>query len=333
MRHFFTALTVGAIFCGLIQTAAAQTFVPGSGPGWYGSLGTIMLNRENPEYDVLSINPFTNAPIYTTALVDFDTDFGYDLTFGRRFAGGGGLEARYFNVKMDTTLPTVFSPVGAATPYNHGITAAQIGVLGPTFISSTYTSRLQSVELNARLPATQNIDFLYGIRYLELAEELGLQYEPAGFPQDVFGQHIGARNEMFGSQFGLDALLFQGSWFSVKTFGKSGLYYNAAHGRVGNTSGNPVTFTRQSAGQDDEISFVSEGGLNLNLQLTRRLSFQTGYNLMYLGNVALASDQVAFGNPTNDGTVVGVVGPLIPTGVDTSHLWLHGVTMGMSWVW
>jgi hypothetical protein len=107
----------------------------------------------------------------------------------------------------------------------------------------------------------------------------------------------------------------------------------APWGKTKAAFGNPVTFTRQSAGQDDEISFVTEAGLNLNLQLTRRLSFQTGYNIMHLGNVAPASDQVAFGNPNNDNTIFGAVGPVVPTAVDTSRLWLQGVTMGMSWVW
>jgi hypothetical protein len=337
MGRLLTILAAGAISCGLLETAAAQTFVPGSGPAWYGSLGTILLNRENPEYDVIARGAIAQTtPVYTTSGADFDADFGYDLTFGRRFTGDWGVEARYFNVKMDTTLPTILTNLGAVTAFNNNDPLSGLGIGGNVFAGGTYASRLQSVEFNARRQATENVGILYGFRYLELAEELSLQYElaPGQGLQLIDRQHIGGRNEMFGGQLGLDALLLLRDWFSVTSFGKAGLYYNAAHARAGDQFGNPLPFsTRQSAGQDDEAAFVTETGIKLNVQLTSRLSWQTGYNVLYLGGVALASDQIAVSDPDLRSTIVGVQGPIVNSAVDTSHLWLHGMTMSLAWAW
>ena len=80
MRRFLSSIAF-ALFCvGLVQPAGAQTYVPGTEATWYGSVGTIMLTRENPEAAVIAKS--FGVPVLTTAAVDFDPQFGYDTTIG-----------------------------------------------------------------------------------------------------------------------------------------------------------------------------------------------------------------------------------------------------------
>lgn len=328
MRRFLSSLAFALFFVGLVQPAAAQTYVPGTEATWYGSVGTIMLTRENPESRLIATDFFRADTGYNTSVVDFDPQFGYDTTIGRRLGDGFGVEARYFEVNMGTNLPTFFDANGLFTAFNNNTNT--LGFSGLNVVAQgKYKSELQSFELNLRQQVTSNIGMLYGFRYFELAEELKLNYTSPGIPGET-DQSIRGRNEMFGGQLGFDALLLERDWWSVTTFAKSGLYYNDAHSRVNQNFIN--TTANSSAGNDDELAFAVEAGLKFNVLLTRRLSLQTGYNVMWLDGVALASNQIAGSDPAGFGVAPGV-NPTVPAPVDTTQLFLHGMTLGLTYAW
>jgi len=58
------------------------------------------------------------------------------------------------------------------------------------------------------------------------------------------------------------------------------------------------------------------------------------HNVMWMGGVALASGQIAVSDPTAGGTLNAQgVNPRTNSGVDTSELLLHGMSLGPTYAW
>lgn len=329
MRRFLFSAVLFAL-CGFVQTAEAQqTFVPGTGDAWYGYTGTIMLTREDPRNVQLGVGAGNADLGFNASRFDFGPKFGYETVVGRRFDDGNGFEGRFFDVNLGTGSPNFTG--GGNTIFTPFITPN--GVTGPTPVTAAagYVSSLKNLELNYRGQVTQAIGLISGFRYIDLGEELQLTY--TNLSGAINSQQIRSKNEMWGGQLGLDALLYSGDRLSLSTFGKTGIFYNEASNSVYKNFRSGATNTINSArGSDDEFSYMFESGLNANVQMTRRLSFQAGYNIMWINGVALASDQIAVSNPTGGGTAQGV-NPTQTSQVDTTSLFLHGMTLGLTYAW
>jgi hypothetical protein len=138
--------------------------------------------------------------------------------------------------------------------------------------------------MNARWHLMDRVALLAGFRYLELDELFR-----AEVPSDVAFDWQ-TRNRLWGAQAGAETLLWEHGCLTLEGTAKLGLFGNAAAQDAYLHSG-PVTI--DSPASCDGTSYLIEAGLTLVYKLTPRLAFRGAYNVLWVGDVALATDQVA----------------------------------------
>jgi hypothetical protein len=178
-------------------------------------------------------------------------------------------------------------------------------------VDASYHSELCSFEANARLPHSERVTWLAGFRYLELDERFH-----ADIPSDVT-LDVATRNRLYGAQFGAEAQLWQLGCWSFEGTGRLGLLGNAA-------THEGVFDTQQSSevrrASDGAVAFLIEAGLAAVYPITPRLSVRGAYNVLWLGNVAVATDQVSVSNFVGD------------TGIDPhGDAFYHGAFVGIEY--
>jgi hypothetical protein len=278
-------------------------------PNWYVSAGVVVLNRSTPSAGtIVAANPagteFSGGDDF-----DFGWDVGVDFTVARRLRNGDILEVRYLGIDSDADLEFV-------TPGNF-IGAGFTGPTGTSFVGD-YMTQLDSTEINWRRPWSDRLTFLAGFRWIELKDELSYNLNSGV----AVGQYE-YNNHLYGGQVGADwAIIDQYDPLQVNLVGKAGYYGNFADGGIQEfAGGNPIG----GFGSSDTFSaFVGELGISASYRLTDCMAVRAGYQLLWIENVALASNAASFSllNPS-----------LLNANVETDGLFYHGATAGIELVW
>lgn len=151
-------------------------------------------------------------------------------------------------------------------------------------------------------------------------------------PVDVLTyQVIGdANNQLDGAQLTGAVRIFDGQWITVEGIGKAGIYRNRVSGSIQETivgSGNSSAVYQRTLRDDNSTAaFAGNLGLKGTVSLTDYINLIVGYDVLFLGGVAIGGEQTdglsqdLFGNTTysvqNDGTVVA-----------------HGSNVGLEILW
>ncbi|MEK6239449.1 MAG: BBP7 family outer membrane beta-barrel protein, partial [Planctomycetales bacterium] len=221
-------------------------------------------------------------------------------------------------IAVPPTLPMGGAIIGGTTGLFPPLALGMPGLIGVG--SATYSSEMYSAEMNLRYQLAPRFTALGGFRWVMLDEEfLMVPTDAAGNPFPYFTE---VRNDLFGFQFGGEWVPFIAGRLRGEAEFKGGIYQNYSdHFAVvqdvanGITSG-PINESRQHA------AFVGEIRLKLLFQLTSNLALRTGYEFLWLENVAVATDQVDISN--------------FPAGVGTDfqgNVFYHGLTIGAEAWW
>jgi hypothetical protein len=249
---------------------------------------------------------------------DFGFDFepGYDVSLMRHSVLGTcwDIEGRYFGVDgWDSSVPTITSPNGGVIQFVEPIG----NVFFPAEINASYNSELHSAELNARRQVRNWLQFLVGVRYLELNEQSLTITQDIGPGLNLATTDNSAVNRLWGAQLGADALLLQRNRFSVEGIMKAGIFANSASNST--SISQPTGPFFNSAAQTDHTAFVGEVGVTGLYQFTSCLSVRASYQMLWLEGTALASDQISVSDPANGVATVDTGG----------SLFYHGVFVGL----
>src|SRR5205085_2445169 len=127
---------------------------------------------------------------------NFDFDAGPEVIIARRFDSGLIVEGRYFNdrdASATNSIPSITS---------FRVAGIGVTILGGGSINSTYTTTLDSTELNVKMPLCGSCSLLAGFRAVELHDRLRSNLAtPATFVE------WDDRNNLYGGQLGLDTNL------------------------------------------------------------------------------------------------------------------------------
>ena len=274
---------------------------------WTIRLNAVRLWRTDPDNATLvtELDPPGGTTYLNANQFDFSAASGVELDVIRHNVGDTGwdLQGIAFNVdNMQDSVPTI--PVtGAFVQYITPFGSTQDG-----FMRSSYESSLLSLELNARRQVGPEwLTLLAGVRYLQLDEELliDISYDDGDGGTNPVNHRINSTNDLFGFQLGGEASLFENERWVVSALGKVGFYANRSGNSVliNHTFG-PAPFTSE----DDTVNpaFVSEAGLAAGYRITDYLSLRAKYQLLWVNDVALASDQVASSDPAFGGGTADV---------------------------
>jgi hypothetical protein len=291
------------------EGGAHRIFYYTNGPTWNVSVGAIYMHRSRPDPAAV-ITPPTGTPGVVVSGSDFGFDWGAgpDLSISQRINSSWLWEGRYFdNRESDSNflIPniTTFRVAGI------GVT-----ILGGGSINSFYTTDLNSSELNVHRQLTPGCTFLTGFRWIELHDEMR-----NNLATPVTFTRWDENNHMYGAQIGTN-VAFTNAYSPLQFTGslKGGAYANVADNRF--TS----TIVAGANAQETELAFAGEVNFSGAYYLTNNLALRGGYQVLWLDNIALASEAA-------EGTTQIAGGTSSP--VNFGRLWYNGVTFGIDYVW
>lgn len=299
--------------------------------GLYGSLDMVALERVRTNSVVLS-DVVSGTGALGDQLNSNDDSFRFDpglrARIGWQLDLNAAIESNYYGLydwygRSSIATPDASSTLSSQFLRNTG------GV--QTLQSMLYNSQLYSADLNWRYRSDPECavigSLLFGGRYIRLDESLTLQGSGGGNVETTVAD---ASNGLIGGQIGGDLLWNFRCYRWECNAGadlKTGLFANTAGNRLTNqvSAGGVQTDILNRA--NDEV--VLSSMVDLNFFVTMRykcLAIRAGYQMLYLGGISLAPEQlVTTGADIGNGTV----GPLTANSLnhDGSALY-HGPFVG-----
>lgn len=137
-------------------------------------------------------------------------------------------------------------------------------------------------------------------------------------------------NNLNGVQGTVDASLWERGIFTLEGVLRAGLFYNRMSGSVrelyAGGGADDSVYERTFTDQRDAVSFASNIGLNGVVQLSDAIRFRTGYEVMFLTNVALSGDQ-------QSGITYNSLGDASYAVKGGGSVVLHGLRIGLEMIW
>ena len=297
---------------------------PNCNCGWFGSVGGMVLNRDNANGFWTSFQSTNNAnQIMKTTDAETDWRGGWFVSFGKWFEGCDpcntcgprcGIEAVYFSTSPFSGSASVF----AADPANNDWVSSTIDMndqFGPiefpdgnevddyfdNSLSQTITRRdyIQNVEINLLSQYWQpnahcQVTWLAGVRWFRFNEDLLYSAvagasTPTGSNQAFMS--FDTNNDLVGFQLGARCDWYVTQRFSLFVTPKFGFYGNhiQTENRVYNGDGSTLyNFSQDTTG----VSFLGELDLGASWQLTQHWRAFGGYRAIALTGVALSDNQI-----------------------------------------
>jgi len=204
-------------------------------------------------------------------------------------------------------------------------------VFGVSAVTGYNETRVWGLDANVVVQLNPNVLLFAGAAFIELADILEIDVisdqTPTSFADgDGFGLYTWtAQNLMVGPQVGVRGMfgpLTPGSFFLGVDVG-AGLLFNFIR--------NDLLVDRSAllgdlTGTDSAFSIVPmvRGAARVGFQVTSNIAITAGYQALWLGNVALAPDQVA---ETGD---LNIPGPdTVTLGTATNDFFSHGIEIGI----
>ncbi|MCA9074606.1 MAG: hypothetical protein KDA93_06200 [Planctomycetaceae bacterium] len=281
-----------------------------------------MRRDENSDPPILR-NTATNQSALKGNDFDFGFDPGVDASLIAHLGGGNAIEGRF--LWIDDWEATVFTP--NPTPGELQLTSNPFSTGG--FVDdfySNYATKFQTAEVNYRQDcACHPVTMLIGFRWAEIDEDLQLNSLDATVPTFV---DFDTRNDLFGGQIGLDAVLIDWGNFGLDGFFKTGIFANSSQGNARVQVGPDILGT--ASDRRVEPAILAEAGLEGVVWLTDRMKIRLGYQVMIAHGLSIAAEQVkTTGNLTPGGT-----NNVAWMSLDMSRpLFAHGGTAAFEVVW
>lgn len=241
--------------------------------------GYLYLAREHYRNSPIVTSTNTGDTILDTSDVEGDFESGFEVR-GR----WADFEVRYLRITSEDNFRIPASG------------ASRIRYMGDDYFSTLvldHETELQSAEVNLLCSnPCENVRLSYGFRYLQLEEDLAASFP--GFTGSIF---TSTHNDLYGLQLGVEVDLWTTAQrcCSLVCAYKAGVFYADSNLDIfPNAAG--VALLGSTSDSSERGAFVAELGLLMRLQVTRRMSFDAGYNLLYLSGVALVGDQPQSGD-------------------------------------
>lgn len=154
----------------------------------------------------------------------------------------------------------------------------------PTALVAEYTSSLDSFEFGLRARQCPRWAPRIGIRTLQLEEGFHLLTDVS----NRSGFFSNTDNELFGFQFGVQALIHQWSCSRLETTIQAGPYLNDIDVDATYTTGGQTVLVENST---NATAFVGDLRVHYVYQLGPRVNFRVGYQAFWIDGVALAVNQ------------------------------------------
>ncbi len=267
---------------------------------------SILWRMEHTRNQAMIINPGMGTETRTDAL-----DLG--LRIGPRvnvtyLADEGiedvqGIETSYFGIYDWSDSLLEIAPAGTSLrlPDRFGDAGVTTDFCNADRMRVQYDIRLNSVELNLLLGKLQSpFSWIFGARFIRLEEDFNLDSFTAN--RMSFYQ-VNTRNDLYGVQWGARWRVSHGNWTFIPVW-KTGIYNNNAQQSTLVTDNDRTVVLRNYSTDASVASCEAEGGFAVAYQFSKCWSARIGYNVLWMNNVARATDQLDFSNNAISGSRV-----------------------------
>jgi hypothetical protein len=280
-------------------------------PLWTIHAGAAILHRSSPAPLVI-VQPLA-GPGQVAGGQDYDFGWtgGPDVSIIRRLATGNSIEMRYFGA-LNWSDTAAYGAVG-------NVRIGSFSNFGATDLNGTYTSRLNSFEINSLRPAYDRITWLVGFRAIELHDVLNLNIRFPAFNADYTWN---TDNHLYGGQVGT----YLGLWnldgpLTINAGLKAGIYGNASNNDFGLRPSTGGLFA--GGASQKQVAFVGDVNIVASYQITSRIALRSGYQLLWIDRVALASDNAALATAAVNNSLI----------TNKGNVFYHGALAGLTISW
>jgi len=283
------------------------------------TVDSIFMTMDTPSRQAVVLDQNTAATVMTTSSTDFDLETGARVRLNYQVEEDTAWQFRYFGVYNMHSNSSVFGADNLTTPGTFPVST--VDWVDADAFAASYRIRLQSVEFNV---ASTSEDFpmtwFVGARFFRLDERYILTVANDGQGSDY---DIHSLNDMYGVHAGAYGNSCYGAWNFLSTV-SMGIYSNQSRQSTFVTDDNRTAVLRHFAPKRVGIGYSAE----LSFEAIRRLGngntfLHVGYDLVWLGNVARAPDQLDFtGNSYSGSRVLWREGALA-----------HGPSLGLEVRW
>jgi hypothetical protein len=258
----------------------------------------IWFDRRKPSRVNLSFFELSDRIALTTDRLEFNSEIGVRVTRGYALGEGQSVEASYFGLHRFEAGRQVSSPVNDLTSFF--VSGFGLGTfLFDNFDQATrhdvfLGSELHNGELNYRKEWDWDhgvgCAILVGARYVRLTEDL--DFLSIDMPALNTGRYlIATTNNLIGPQFGGECgCTIERAWFGIS--GRLGLLVNFA--RQDTQIYNASTLVRTGLGEETHLASLGELGFYFRSRLGEHIQLHAGFQVLAMGGLALAPDQLDF---------------------------------------
>jgi len=291
----------------------------GATESWYIEADWLMFVRGSGAADqAVVIDIIDGSTRLSTGNVRPRLSTGPRILIGRQIDESTCWEASYFGLFGGSQSATVTGVNNLAIPGDLGLSSYDY--FDADSMTVSYESQLHSVELN-RGHESGGWTWLTGLRYLNLSESF--QILSTDLDTGTSAYDLRTSNNLLGAQVGGRRAGGLGplEWI----FGaKAGVYANiASQNQVVPDFPPPYLLRAATQSSTTNVAFVGELNLLLGYAVNEHWTLRGGYNLLWVGGVAMAPNQLDF-------TDTGTAGSNLDLG---GTLFLHGVSVGVEARW
>jgi len=322
-------------------------------PRVYGYGEFLFLQRSNCSDDqplIDSLGLFGQETFFSTSDLDFDFEPAFRGLVGFRLHGGWALEAGYLGLCDATSRAFLVPPDGnTILTFPDELGANVFPNMDRIWID--YSSEIHSGELNLvcctgccatcggkggadpKQPACCNtwcktFEWFVGFRYLNVAERLridaqrDLEQTGGGIGTESGYYDLRARNNLFGPQIGARLRRWDNR-LGWEATGKVGIFYNDAQQYQEIIDYDDFVFRERIGDSGSAVAYMGEFNVTGLFRLNDVWNLRAGYNVMWIGGLALAPDQLDFSADIEAGQQLD----------RTGGVFLHGVNLGIEARW
>ncbi|MEO8495216.1 MAG: hypothetical protein ABI614_09110 [Planctomycetota bacterium] len=255
-----------------------------TGPCWLGqsSIDLLLLGRSDADSRTIVTEAGTGNPLLNTADLGFPVAAGFRANLVLPGANGCDLVFNYLGAKFDNSRVN-----SAATARYDFFEFPALAPSAGTSFQTSYTSTLNSVEVNGRLRQWCRFAPLAGFRFIQLGDEFN-RLSGDG-TSDLLLSTTG--NQLWGFQIGGEALLCDWGAFRLQSTTKAGVFVNHLTLDTGGGSITVPMFDPMASFSTNHAAFFGEVNLELAYRVGPHFSIRVGGTAMWLDGVALAPDQ------------------------------------------
>ncbi|MCE9631239.1 MAG: BBP7 family outer membrane beta-barrel protein [Planctomycetia bacterium] len=305
----------------------------GTYPAWtsYGLTEALIMGRDNQAANQPLVVEVGNPDNVLLSGKDAQFPFGGGVRafYGARNPDQAGWEIGYFGLygQHADAATTIAPPLFLQAPGPLGDSLTDQGEAATLAWNSTINGAEANVfrtatEWSDQRGAWRTIDWLVGFRYVSVEESALLNLKSCDCEGPYVPYGVRTSNNMFGGQVGTRGRLTWERW-AFEGWAKAGLMgtlerqsQDALVDYLG------VLQRPASSSAATEVGFIGDINLSTIYRLTDTWGIRAGYNLIWIGGVALAPDQFSF---AADGPITTVA--------NGGGIFLHGASLGLEARW